>query len=166
MTTVIESQRKAGGRRRVPAVTTPSLSQPSAVPPLPSLLLQYPTEASDGGGGGPLADLCSCRLTQLSACSQQLLGLLSPASPGEHLCCSGQPSEPSPAGNHLTVPRETSYSTGQPGSKHLCFFWNRTPGTGFFLHRHFPQFTEGRASQVLCHQPALLVQSSPSQAPN
>lgn len=118
------------------------------------------------GGGGPLADLRSCMLTQLSAHSQQLLGLLSPASPGEYLCCSGQPSEPSPAGNHLTVPRETSYSTGQPGSKQLCFFWNRTPGTGFFLHRHFPQFTEGRASQVLCHQPALLVQASLSQAPN
>lgn len=55
----------------------------------------------------PLAVLCSSILTQLFASSRQLCGLIS-ASPGGHLCCSGQPSEPSPAGNHLTVPRETS----------------------------------------------------------
>ena len=50
----------------------------------------------------------SSMLSQPSASSWQLGGLLTPASPGGHLCCSQQPSEPSPAGSHLTVPRETS----------------------------------------------------------
>lgn len=35
-------------------------------------------------------------------------------------------------------------SRGLPGSKHLCFFWNQTPGTRFFLQQYFPQFPKCR----------------------
>lgn len=81
MTTVIESQRKAGGRRRVPAVTTPSLSQPSAVPLLPPLLLQHPTEAFDGGGGEDLWQTCApaCSLSFLHVASSSLGSSVLPA---------------------------------------------------------------------------------------
>lgn len=151
MTIVIESPRTAGGRGKGSAVT-PSLSRPSAVPLFHHCC--YSTQRRPRAVGR--TPWRSCILTQPSGASQQLPGLLT-SSPGQHPRCSRQPSKASPAGNRLIVPTETSYSTGRPGSKHLCFFWNQTPGTGFFLHRHFPQFTKYRASQVLCHQPALWV---------
>ena len=46
--------------------------------------------------------------------------------PGGHLCCSGQPSAPSPAGTHLTVPEETSDSMA--GQEANIFV---SPGTRF-----------------------------------
>lgn len=129
------SPRKAGGRRRGTAVT------PAPACPGPVLLvLSHHCCCSAGqrhlGAGRRLAAcVLACMLILLAASPQHLCVLLTSTSPGGHLCCSGKSSTPSPAGTRLTVPRETSYCTGGSGSKRLCFSWNWTPGTGFFLQR-------------------------------
>lgn len=136
MTRVRESPRKAGGGRRGNSSHTQLVpSQPSAAPPLLSLLLKLLRRCL---GEGPLVALCPSMLSSSSA-TQQLGGLLIPARPSGHRCCSGWPLQPSPASHLPTVPRKASLTAlAWPGSKHLCFFWNRAPGTGFFLQQHFP----------------------------
>lgn len=59
MTTVPESQRKAGGGRRGDSSHTQLILTQGCYPPLLSLLLQHPTEPP----GGRLAVLCSSMLT-------------------------------------------------------------------------------------------------------
>lgn len=99
------------------------------------------------GIGGPACYLTFLHLAGSSGVSSRL-----PAPVGTSVAPSSPQNPPRLAATSQFPGKPLKH--GPPGSKHLCFFWNQTPGTRFFLQQHFPQFTKCRASQVLCHQPA------------
>lgn len=160
MTTVTESRRKAGGGRRGDSSHTQLLLTQGCHSPLLSLL-RDPTEPPGGWGSPWPSYVLACSLSFMHIASSVVSSLL-PALVGTSVA-PGSPQNP-PRWQPPHSSQGNLLSRGRPGSKHLCFFWNQTPGTRFFLQQHFPQFTKCRASQVLCHQPAHSVQASLSQA--
>ena len=114
----LESQRWERGR-----AVTPSSSRPVAMLRLPSEVGSISRGIWGWGVPWQLGiPACSLILLHLARAAQRAPH----PGPGGHLCCSGQPSAPSPAGTHLTVPEETSDSMA--GQEANIFV---SPGTRF-----------------------------------
>lgn len=162
MTRVRQSPWKAGGGRRGNSSHTQLVrSQPSAAPPLPSLLLKLLGRCL---GEAPLAALCPSMLSSSSA-TQQLGGLLIPARPSGHRCCSGWPLQPSPPPHSSRG--SLSHSTGLARKQTSLFLLESGSRNRVFPSATLPPSSpSAKASQVLCHQPGHSSRVGLSQAPN